>query len=99
MNNNIKNRYAVIFEAVGFGGNALSIFIKNTTSSALSGELVKYIIYVLVIFMTLDQLKFASTIVTTTFLFIHRSEAEIQMAETMLSRLIGISLFRLSFLY
>jgi len=41
LNNNIKNRYAVIFKAVGFGGNALSIFIKNTTGSALTDELVK----------------------------------------------------------
>ncbi|WP_296557282.1 mechanosensitive ion channel [uncultured Acetobacterium sp.] len=62
---------AIIIIGVGvFGGNALSVFIKNTTGSALTGELVKYIIYVLAIFMTLDQLKFASTIVTTTFLFI-----------------------------
>ncbi|KNZ41868.1 mechanosensitive ion channel [Acetobacterium bakii] len=62
---------AIIILGFGvFGGNALSTFIKKTTGSALTGELVKYIIYILAIFMTLDQLKFASTIVTTTFLFI-----------------------------
>lgn len=62
---------AIIILGFGvFGGNALSTFIKKSTGSVLTGELVKYIIYILAIFMTLDQLKFASTIVTTTFLFI-----------------------------
>lgn len=61
----------IIILGIGvFGGNALSVFIKKSTGSGLTGELVKYIIYILVIFMSLDQLKFASTIVTTTFLFI-----------------------------
>ena len=53
-----------------FGGNALSSFIKDSTGSMMMGEVVKYILYVLAIFMTLDQLEFASTIVSTAFLFI-----------------------------
>lgn len=53
-----------------FGGNALSSFIKDSTGSALTGQVVKYLLYVLAIFMTLDQLNFASTIVNTAFLFI-----------------------------
>ena len=53
-----------------FGGNALSAFIKDSTGSVMTGEIVKYILYVLAIFMTLDQLQFASTIVNTAFLFI-----------------------------
>lgn len=53
-----------------FGGNALSAFLKDSTGSALMGQIAKYLLYFLAIFMTLDQLKFASTIVTTAFLFI-----------------------------
>lgn len=53
-----------------FGGNALSAFLKDSTGSALTGEVVKYLLYVLAIFMTLDQLNFASTIVNTAFLFL-----------------------------
>ncbi|CZQ96205.1 Hypothetical protein Tpal_1971 [Trichococcus palustris] len=53
-----------------FGGNALSAFLKESTGSAMMGETVKYLLYILTVFMTLDQLKFASTIVTTAFLFI-----------------------------
>ena len=53
-----------------FGGNALSAFLKESTGSAMIGAVVKYILYVLAVFMTLDQLQFASTIVNTAFLFI-----------------------------
>lgn len=53
-----------------FGGNALSSFLKDSTGSAMTGQVVKYLLYVLAIFMTLDQLNFASTIVNTAFLFI-----------------------------
>lgn len=53
-----------------FGGNALSAFLKESTGSSLLGEVVKYMLYVLAVFMTLDQLQFASTIVNTAFLFI-----------------------------
>lgn len=53
-----------------FGGNALSAFLKESTGSSMLGEVVKYILYVLAVFMTLDQLQFASTIVNTAFLFI-----------------------------
>lgn len=53
-----------------FGGNVLSSFIKDSTGSAMAGDIVKYLLYVLAIFMTFDQLNFASTIVTTAFLFL-----------------------------
>ncbi|MDE1548080.1 mechanosensitive ion channel [Jeotgalibaca caeni] len=53
-----------------FGGNALSAFIKDSTGSTMTGEVVKYLLYILAIFMTLDQLQFASSIVNTAFLFI-----------------------------
>lgn len=53
-----------------FGGNALSAFIKDTTGSTMAGEVVKYLLYILAVFMTLDQLQFASTIVNIAFLFI-----------------------------
>ncbi|UJF16220.1 mechanosensitive ion channel [Jeotgalibaca sp. MA1X17-3] len=52
------------------GGNALSAFLKDSTGSGMVGAVVKYLIYVMAIFMTLDQLQFASTIVNTAFLFI-----------------------------
>lgn len=52
------------------GGNMLSAFLKDSTGSAMVGAVVKYLIYVMAIFMTLDQLQFASTIVNTAFLFI-----------------------------
>lgn len=53
-----------------FGGNALSAFLKESTGSSMIGDVVKYILYVLAVFMTLDQLQFASMIVNTAFLFI-----------------------------
>lgn len=62
---------ALIILGLGiFGGNALSAFLKESTGSSLLGEIVKYILYVLAVFMTLDQLQFASMIVNTAFLFI-----------------------------
>lgn len=62
---------ALIILGLGiFGGNALSAFLKESTGSLLLGEIVKYILYVLAVFMTLDQLQFASMIVNTAFLFI-----------------------------
>lgn len=63
--------FGLIILALGIvGGNALSAFLKDSTGSAMMGEVVKYLIYVLAIFMTLDQLQFASMIVNTAFLFI-----------------------------
>lgn len=62
---------AVVILGLGiFGGNALASFIKDSTGNRMTGEIVKYIIYILAIFMTLDQLQFASTIVNTAFLFV-----------------------------
>lgn len=63
--------FALIILGLGIvGGNMLSAFLKDATGSALVGMSVKYLIYVLAIFMTLSQLQFASTIVTAAFLFI-----------------------------
>lgn len=62
---------AIVILGIGiFGGNALSSFIKDSTGSQLTGEIVKYIVYVMAVFMTLDQLQFASSIVNTAFLFV-----------------------------
>ncbi len=62
---------AIVILGLGiFGGNALSSFVKDSTGSRMTGEIVKYIVYVLAIFMTLDQLQFASSIVNTAFLFV-----------------------------
>lgn len=62
---------AIVILGIGiFGGNALSSFIKESTGSQMTGEIVKYIIYIMAIFMTLDQLQFASSIVNTAFLFV-----------------------------
>lgn len=46
-----------------------SIIVKHA-KSPLSGEIAKYIIIVFAIFMTLEQIKFASTIVNTGFLLV-----------------------------
>ena len=46
-----------------------SIIVKHV-NSPISGKIAKYIIIVFAIFMTLEQIKFASTIVNTAFLLI-----------------------------
>lgn len=62
---------ALIILGIGLiGGSLLSSFITKTTGSRLSGNIVKYILIVMAVFMGLNQLKFATTIVNYAFLFI-----------------------------
>lgn len=57
--------------AVGvIGGNILATFLKEVSGSKVFGEFVRYAIIVLAIFMTLNQLKFAPTIVNAAFIII-----------------------------
>ena len=62
---------AALILAVGvIGGNILASFLKEVSGSKVFGEFVRYAIIVLSIFMTLDQLKFAPTIVNAAFIII-----------------------------
>lgn len=62
---------AAMILAVGvIGGNILASFLKEVSGSKVFGEFVRYAIIVLSIFMTLDQLKFAPTIVNAAFIII-----------------------------
>ncbi|WP_237664970.1 mechanosensitive ion channel [Sutcliffiella horikoshii] len=53
-----------------FGGNLLQKVLKKYTNSSFTAALVKYIIIVFAVFMALDQLGFAKTIVNIGFLLI-----------------------------
>lgn len=62
---------AVIILAVGIiGGNLLASFIKKVSGSSLFSELVRFTAIGLSIFMTLDQLQLAQTIVNSAFVII-----------------------------
>lgn len=62
---------AVIILAVGvIGGNILANFLAKVSGSKLFGEFVRYSIVVISVFMTLDQLQFAQTIVNAGFIII-----------------------------
>lgn len=62
---------AAIILALGFvGGNLLSKLIKKSTGNGLVAEIVKYLVIVVSVFMTLDQLNFAQSIVNVAFLLI-----------------------------
>src|SRR5699024_7704177 len=62
---------ALIILALGFiGGNLLSTVITKSTGNAFVGEIAKYLIIIVAVFMTLDQLNFAQSIVNLAFLFI-----------------------------
>lgn len=62
---------AVIILALGLiGGNIFANFIKQVSGSSLFSELVRFTIMALAIFMTLDQLKIAQTIVNSAFVII-----------------------------
>ncbi|TFB13475.1 hypothetical protein E3U55_16005 [Filobacillus milosensis] len=50
--------------------NLLNNWIRKYTNSPLSAEIVKYVVIVFAVFMTLDQLQFAKTIVNLAFLLI-----------------------------
>lgn len=52
------------------GGSALGSFIGKSANSEKLGEFVKYILIIFSVFMALDQLQFATTIVNSAFLFI-----------------------------
>ncbi|HIY57222.1 MAG TPA: mechanosensitive ion channel [Candidatus Tetragenococcus pullicola] len=52
------------------GGTLLGNFIIQTTGRKMSGNIVKYILIVVSVFMGLDQLKFATSIVNFAFLLI-----------------------------
>lgn len=59
---------SVIILAVGIiGGNVLATFLAKVSGSKLFGEFIRYGVIVFAVFMTLDQLKFAQTIVNTSF--------------------------------
>ncbi|SEQ22665.1 mechanosensitive ion channel [Piscibacillus halophilus] len=53
-----------------FLANLLSNWINQYTNSPISAQIVKYVIIVFAVFMTLDQLQFAKTIVNIAFLLI-----------------------------
>ncbi|WP_124058168.1 mechanosensitive ion channel [Vaginisenegalia massiliensis] len=62
---------AFIILALGvIGGNILGSFLSEVSGSKLFGEFVRYGLIILSVFMTLDQLKFAQTIVSTGFVLI-----------------------------
>lgn len=62
---------ALIILGLGFFvANLLSQWIRKYANSPLSATIVKYIIIVFAVFMTLDQLQFAKTIVNTGFLLV-----------------------------
>ncbi|WP_414838679.1 mechanosensitive ion channel [Carnobacterium sp. TMP28] len=62
---------ALIILGIGLiGGSLLGNFITQTTGSRMSGNIIKYILIVMAVFMGLDQLKFATSIVNYAFLLI-----------------------------
>lgn len=62
---------AAIILTLGFiGGNILSKVIVKSTGNNLAAEIVKYLVIIVAVFMTLDQLNFAQSIVNVAFLLI-----------------------------
>lgn len=62
---------AAIILSLGFiGGNILSKVIAKSTGNHLVAEVVKYLVVIVSVFMTLDQLNFAQSIVNVAFLLI-----------------------------
>lgn len=62
---------AAIILLIGFiGGNLLSKLIKKSTGNVFVSEIVKYLVIIVSVFMTLDQLNFAQSIVNVAFLLI-----------------------------
>lgn len=62
---------AIFILAIGIiGGNVLADFLTKVSGSKIFGEFARYAIIVLSIFMTLDQLQFAQTIVNSSFIII-----------------------------
>lgn len=52
------------------GGSLLGNYIKQSSGNRFLGSIVKYAIIIIAVFMTLDQLNFATNIVNLAFLFI-----------------------------
>ena len=62
---------ATIILGVGFFvANLLDQWIRKYANSPFSAKIVKYVVIVFAVFMTLDQLQFAKTIVNTGFLLV-----------------------------
>lgn len=62
---------ALIILGLGIAGaNLLANYIYKSSGNRLTAGIVKYAIIILAVFMTLDQLNFASSIVNLAFLFI-----------------------------
>lgn len=63
--------FALIILGLGIvGGQVLGNFITRSSGSKWAGELVKYLLIAFAIFMTLDQLNFATSIVNAAFMFL-----------------------------
>ena len=63
--------FAVIIIGLAFfGGQALSSMIRKATGSKMAALIVKYTLIAFGVFMALDQLNFATTIVNNAFMFI-----------------------------
>lgn len=63
--------FALIILGLAFiGGQWLRGLITQSSGSTWAGRIVQYIILAFALFMVLDQLRFASTIVNTAFMFI-----------------------------
>lgn len=60
-----------IILALGFiGGNLIAKLLNKSTGNAMLAEIAKYLVIIVSVFMTLDQLHFAKSIVNVTFLLI-----------------------------
>ncbi|WP_051910448.1 mechanosensitive ion channel [Carnobacterium pleistocenium] len=62
---------AMVILGIGVvGGTVLGGFVTKSTGNKFAGESLKYILIVLSVFMALDQLRFATSIVNTAFILI-----------------------------
>jgi len=62
---------ALIILGLGLiGGNLLGNYVQQASGNRIMGTIVKYAIMIIAVFMTLEQLNFATSIVNTAFLFI-----------------------------
>ncbi|HSI66755.1 MAG TPA: mechanosensitive ion channel [Planococcus sp. (in: firmicutes)] len=62
---------ALIILGIGvIGGGMLGNYITASSGNRLFGAIAKYVVIIIAVFMTLDQLNFASNIVNLAFLFI-----------------------------
>lgn len=61
---------AIILALGLIGGNLLATLITKSTGNRMLAEIVKYVVIIVSVFMTLDQLNFAQSIVNVAFLLI-----------------------------